>query len=491
MSQGVVSPDRTRRALWYLFVAIAVMVVVHWLPSPPPLDRGGELVELTAAGKACLAILGFAVILWVTEAMPFPVTSLSVLLLVPVLGISDYASVVRAGFGNPIITFFIGVLILAAAFSRSGLGTRLVLHVLRVVGTRTDRVLFGFLAVGALLSMWLNDLAVTALMLPLGVGLLEDAKLKRLESNFGRALMIACAFGPLIGGIGTPAGTGANPVAIAYLRDLAGLDISFVEWMAYGVPAAVLMVPCAWYVLLRVFPPEIPRLSITEADIARDLAKLGRLTPVEHKTLVVFAATIALWLTTPLVAEVTGGRVNLSMHAVALAGGLALFLPGVNVLSWKTAQQDVQWGGILLIVAGLSLGVMVYETGAARWIGFGLLGQFAVVPAVVQPFVVVLVVALLHMLFASNTVTGTIIMPILIALAQDIGVSVWTIAAPAAFTSSLAFILVTESPANVVPYSSGYFSIGDMARAGALMTVAAAVCVTIAVLGVGLLVGSP
>ncbi len=491
MSEDNVTAHRPSRAVVYLLTAIAVMVVVHWLPSPPPLDRGGELVELTAAGKACLAILGFAVILWVTEAMPFPVTSLSVLLLVPVLGISDYASVVRAGFGNPIITFFIGVLILAAAFGRSGLGTRLVLHVLRAVGTRTDRVLLGFLAVGALLSMWLNDLAVTALMLPLGVGLLEDAKLKRLESNFGRALMIACAFGPLIGGIGTPAGTGANPVAMAYLRDLAGLDISFVEWMAYGVPAAVLMVPCAWYVLLRVFPPEIPRLPITEADIARDLAKLGRLTPVERKTLVVFAATIALWLTTPLVAEVTGGRVNLSMHAVALAGGLALFLPGVNVLSWKTAQQDVQWGGILLIVAGLSLGVMVYETGAARWIGFGLLGQFAVVPAVFQPFVVVLVVALLHMLFASNTVTGTIIMPILIALAQDIGVSVWTIAAPAAFTSSLAFILVTESPANVVPYSSGYFSIGDMARAGALMTVAAAVCVTIAVLGVGLLVGSP
>ena len=95
------------------------------------------------------------------------------------------------------------------------------------------------------------------------------------------------------------------------------------------------------------------------------------------------------------------------------------------------------------------------------------------------------------MLFASNTVTGTIIMPILIALAQDIGVNVWTIAAPAAFTSSLAFILVTESPANVVPYSSGYFSIGDMARAGTVMTVAAAVCVTVTMLGVGALVGAP
>ena len=491
MSLSDVPSDRPRRAVRYLFVAIAVMVVVHWLPTPPPLDRGGELVELTVAGKACLAILGFAVVLWVSEAMPFPVTALSVLLLLPVLGVSDYASVVRAGFGNPIITFFIGVLIIAAAFSRSGLGARLVLHVLRAVGTRTDRVLLGFLAVGALLSMWLNDLAVTALMLPLGVGLLEDAKLKRRESNFGRGLMIACAFGPLIGGIATPAGTGANPVAMAYLRDLAGVEISFLEWMAFGVPAAVLMVPCAWYILLWVFPPEISRLPMTGDDIDRDLEKLGRVTPVEGKTLVVFAATIILWLTTPFLAEVTGGRVNLSMHAVALAGGLALFLPGVNVLSWKTAQHDVEWGGILLIVAGLSLGVMVYETGAARWLGFGLLGRFAVVPALLQPFVVVLVVALLHMLFASNTVTGTIIMPILIALAQDIGVSVWTIAAPAAFTSSLAFILVTESPANVVPYSSGYFSIGDMARAGTLMTAAAAVCVTIAVLGVGMFVGSP
>ena len=362
MIDGAVSTDRTHRAVRYLLVAIAVLVVVHWLPSPPPFDRGGDLVELTAAGKACLAILGFAVVLWVSEAMPFPVTSLVVLLLVPALGISDYASVVRAGFGNPIITFFIGVLILAAAFGRSGLGKRLVLHMLRAVGTRTDRVLLGFLSVGAFLSMWLNDMAVAALMLPLGVGLLEDAKLKRLESNFGRALMIACAFGPLIGGIGTPAGTGANPVAMAYLRDLAGVEISFVEWMVFGVPAAVLMVPCAWVVLLRVFPPELSRLPMTEEDIAGDLARLGPLKPVERKTLVVFVGTVALWLATPFLAEVSAGRVDLSMHAVALGGGLALFLPGLNVLSWKTAQQDVQWGGILLIVAGLSLGVMVYDT---------------------------------------------------------------------------------------------------------------------------------
>ena len=104
----------------------------------------------------------------------------------------------------------------------------------------------------------------------------------------------------------------------------------------------------------------------------------------------------------------------------------------------------MDWGGVILIVAGLSLGVMVFETGAARWLAQVMLGRLALVPGVLQPFVIVLVVAALHMLFSSNTVTGAIIMPILIALAQDLGLDVWTIAAPAAFTATLAFILVTQ-----------------------------------------------
>ena len=169
---------------------------------------------------------------------------------------------------------------------------------------------------------------------------------------------------------------------------------------------------------------------------------------------------------------------------MALGGGLLLFLPGLRVLVWKQAQRDMDWGGVILIVAGLSLGVMVFETGAARWLAQVMLGRLALVPDVLQPFVIVLVVAALHLLFSSNTVTGAIIMPILIALAQDLGLDVWTVAAPAAFTSSLAFILVTESPTNVLPYSAGYFSIRDMARVGIVMTVAAAACVTIAIVTV-------
>jgi len=471
---------------YWLLAGIAVMAVVTALPSPSPLLHEAELVPLTVEGKATLAVLAFAVVLWVTEALPFPVTALSVMVLLPALGVSTFSTVVSQGFGHSIIVFLIGILILAAGFGHSGLGARLVLGVLRVVGTSTDRVLLGFLSVGAVLSMWLNDLAAAALLLPLGVGLLEDAGLRRQESNFGRALMIGCAFGPLIGGVATPAGTGANQVTMAYLRDMAGVELSFLDWMTFGLPATVLMVPCAWKLLLWVFPPEIARLPIEDSALVRRQEALGGFSPVEWKTLVVFAMTILVWLTTPLLAAWTDGRINPSMHAVALAGGLAMFLPGVRVLTWKMAQQEIQWGGILLVAAGLALGLTVFETGAARWVGLGLLVPIALVPALAQPFVVVVVVSAMHLLFASNTVTATVVLPILIALAGDLGLTPLAIAIPAGFASSLAFILVTESPANVVLYSAGYFSIRDMARAGVWMTLAAAVCVTVAVTVVGM-----
>jgi len=472
----VTQPDRKLR---FLLLATALLVVVYALPTPSPLLRGGNVIALAPNGQACLAIMAFAVTLWVTETLPFAATSLLVVILIPAFGIVDYRSVVRAGFGDPVITFFIGVLFLSTAFTCSGLGTRLTYIVLHRVGTRTDRVLLGVLTLGTLISMWITDIAVAAMLLPIAVGLLKDAGLRPRESNFGRGLMIATAFGPLIGGIATPAGTAANLIAIAQLGQLAHVDISFWQWMRLGVPTSLLMIPFAWWILLRLFPPELERLPISAESVRQRLRELGSLRPVEIRTLIVFGAVVAVWLATPLLEQLSGGRIALPVEAVALAGGVSLFLPGMRVLTWKEAEAGVQWGGVMLIVAGLSLGLAVFETGAARWLAWVLLGQITVIPDALRPFVIVLAVAGLHLLFSSNTVTASIIIPILVALATDLRLDPWTIVAPAAFTSSLAFVLVSEGPTTIIPYGSGYFSIRDMATAGVLMTVAAAACVAV------------
>ena len=379
------APTSDYRALLILAGATLLMAVVHLLPVPAPIERAGELIPLTPEGKTCLAILLFAVTLWVGEAMPFAVTSLLVVVLIAAFGITDFASAVNAGFGNPLIVFFIGVLFLSTGFTFSGLGTRMVLHVLRWAGTRADRVLLGFLIVGALLSMWITDMAVAAVMLPLGVGVLKDAGLKPLQSNYGRALMISCAYGPLIGGIGTPAGTAANVLALSYLEEISGVTVSFGQWMVLGVPAAILMIPVGWWLLLRIFPPEIETLPYGEGEIEAKIEALGPLKPVERKTLVIFALTITGWLVTPWLADLTGGLVDPPVQAVALAGGLTLFLPMIRVMSWKEAQANMDWGGVMLIVAGLSLGLMVFETGAARWLAQLLLGNLILIPAGAAP----------------------------------------------------------------------------------------------------------
>jgi di/tricarboxylate transporter len=140
---------RPDRKLFGLLAAVVLLFGIYALPAPAPLERAGNLIPLSDKGQACLAIMAFAVTLWVTETVPFAVTSLLVLLLIPSFGIADYRTVVKSGFGDPIITFFIGVLILSAAFTRSGLGTRLVYYILKYVGTRTDRVLLGFLVSAA------------------------------------------------------------------------------------------------------------------------------------------------------------------------------------------------------------------------------------------------------------------------------------------------------------------------------------------------------
>jgi sodium-dependent dicarboxylate transporter 2/3/5 len=486
MSQATVAirgpaSERARRPALVLLGAVAVLAVICLLPSPAPLERGGNLVPLTPEGRMCLGIMAFAVTLWVTETVPFAVTSLLVVLLIPVLGVADFRSVVRAGFGDPIIAFFLGVLMMSVAFTHSGLGTRLVYLILERVGTRTDRVLLAVLTVGTFISWWITDMAVAAMLLPLGVGLLRDADLRPGASQFGRALMIATAFGPLVGGIATPAGTAANLVAIGQLKQLANVDVSFARWMLYGVPASLLMIPVAWRLLLWLFPPELEHLPFTRDDVRRRLDGLGPLGATERWTLAIFGIVIATWLLTPFMAGWSGGAIDPPVEAVALAGGLALFMPGVRVLSWKEAEREIEWGGLMLIVAGLSLGLVVYQTGAARWLAWVLLGQLTLVPTLLQSFVIVLAVAGLHLLFSSNTVTASIIVPILVALAHDLNLNVWATVAPAAFTSSLAFILVSEGPTTIIPYSSGYFSISDMARAGVAMTVGAAACVAVSV----------
>ncbi len=475
--------------LVFVVTGFIVFAVILLLPEPSAVDTGTKMLTLTPAGKATIAVLALAVLFWISEALPFAVTGLLAMSLMVMTGAAPFKQLVQDGFGNPIILFFIGVLIFSAAISETNLLKRITTFILYHLGHSPSLLVLSFIIVGALLSGWITDMAVAAMLFPIGVTILKDAKAEPLKSNFGRALMIACAWGPLIGGVTTPAGCGPNPLTIGFLRDLAGINFTFLQWMILGFPAAILMIPAAWFILLKVFPLEDINLSITREDADARKKELGPVNKKEVLTLAIFIITIFLWICAPFIEKWTGGVIDyLSISFVAITCAVLFFFPGINVISWETAEKKISWGGIVLIVSGLAIGMAIYKTGAAEWMAWMTFSWIENLHPALIIFVIVFGISIMKVMFSSNTVTGIIVVPLLIALANTLGLSPALLAIPAGITSSLAFILVTSTPTNVIPYSSGYFSIGDMARAGVWMTVASSICVTISVYFMGSLI---
>lgn len=467
-----------KKALIFLG-AIAVMIIIYKMPTLPSFYKGTEEIPLTMEGKAVLAALIYAVILWITEAIPFPVTALTLLLMIDFMGVASFKELVKLGLGNHVIIFLMGAIGISAALTVSGLAKRIMLLVLSKVGTRTDRIVFAFMAIATAVSMWVTDMAVAAMLLPLGMSILKNEGCKPLESNFGRSLMIGIVYGCLIGGTATPAGCGPNILAIGFVQELAGVTVTFPQWMAVGVPGALMMLPVGWFILMKVYPPEMKELKVKTESLNEELKELGGLTRKEKNTLIVFCITVSLWLFGPIL---KGYGFKLPSSGVALLGFLLLFMPGLRVFeSWKDAQKEIDWGGLMLIAGGIAAGMMLAKTGAARYAAWGMLSGMGSLHPIARVALIILVVETLKIFFSSNSVTGAVVMPLIIMLALDLGMNPWVIAGPAGIATSMAFMMVTSSPTNVIPYSSGYFSIPDFAKVGIFMTAGAITCVTIAV----------
>jgi len=459
-----------------LVAAVIILGIIYLLPLPEPLVAPDGPVALTTAGKTSLAILSFVIILWLTEAMPFPVTALVGLLLAFFFKVGSLAEIVSYGFGSSVTFFFIGILTLSSGLTRSGLADRVTHIIISRIGFNPRKLIFTFMAMAAFLSMWIVNMSVAAILLPIATTILKKADQKPGESNFGRALLIAVAWGSAIGGISTPVGNGANIVALGYLRELAGIPINFITWMVVGLPAAIIILPIAYLILTRVYPPETVPGQAFNYTVAADKNR-GKLNVVEIKALVIFAVTVFFWLAEPLIKGVIG--ISIPIEIIAVASGTAFFLPGVNVLSWKEAQHDIDWGGIVLIAAGLSLGMIVFETGAAKWLAMLAFAPIGSLGIALRIFLAVLIVELLKVLFSSNTVTGVILIPMMIAFAVSLQMNPWYLAGPVAIATSMAFILVTSSPTNVIPYSAGYFTIREFAKPGLLLTLIIPFCITL------------
>jgi sodium-dependent dicarboxylate transporter 2/3/5 len=429
---------------------------------------------------------------WVTEAIPIPATALLPLALFPLLGaatIDDAA----APYANPLLFLFLGGFLLALAVERWGLHRRLALSVIARIGTRPKRLLAGFMASAGLISMWVSNTATTLMLLPIGLSVVDWLAPEGAASEpvggpgaapadtrrFATMLMLGIAYGASIGGLGTLIGSPPNALVAAFLSETYDVEVGFVEWMAVGIPIVVVALPIAYLVLVRLHPIE-GGSSIAPERIAAELAALGPMSRAEKRVAAVFTLTALAWVTRPILERWVPG---LSDAGIAITGALVLFVipaggeRGAFVLDWGTALR-VPWGVLILFGGGLSLAATIEGTGLAGWLGasMGGLGGWPWIAILVA----IAVVVVLFSELASNTATAAAFLPIVGALALQLGSEPILLAIPTGLAASGGFMLPVATAPNAIAYGTGAITMGQMARAGVLLDVAFVVLVAAA-----------
>ena len=473
--------ERRRRTAG-LFLGPAVAGFFYYLPFP----------SLTAQAHTLAAIISWVIIWWITEPIPIPMTALLGPCLCTAAGVADARSAF-APFADPIIFLFLGSFIIARSMSAHGLDKRFAYGLLsrRFVGNSPGRILFFYGAICAALSMWISNTATAAMMFPIGVGIISamadmiarqtGRKVCVERLRFTTGMMLMAAYASSTGGIGTPVGSPPNLIGLAMIEKFVQVKIPFFRWMMFAVPLLMIMYGFLYLIMILLHRPEVSRIKGSREFVRTELRRLGPWTRGQKNSLAAFLAAVILWILPGILALFGGADSAISRQynaripeaVAAIIAALLLFILPVDwkkrefTLGWRQAVQ-IDWGTLLLFGGGLSLGGLMFQTKLAEALGRGLLGLFGATSewglTLAGIYLAIVVTET-----TSNTAAATMIVPVMISVAQAAGVNPIPPAIGATIGASLAFMLPVSTPPNAIVYGSGLVPITRMLRAGTLI----------------------
>ncbi|HUT81512.1 MAG TPA: DASS family sodium-coupled anion symporter [Candidatus Bathyarchaeia archaeon] len=416
-----------------------------------------------------LGLLVLVAGLWITEIVPTIVGAFLVPIVIVISGIST-ASVALQPFFDPVIALFFGGFILAEALKKHNIDRRLALGIVGRASIKPSMLLIILMSVSAFLSMWMSNTASAAVMVPIAIALvtqIETSGKEKDTTGFKKALVLGIGYSATTGGIASVIGTPANPIAIQGLSDV-GIEISFLKWFAFGLPFVIIMILVIWGYLLLVFRPKVSKKSLSEAQIVfrDDLKKMGKMKSKEWITIIIFIFTILLWLLASPLSTWTNGAISLNSGIIALIAVVLIF--GTNTLEPKDVK-NINWNALFLFGGGLVLGQALELTGIADWIAsnMGIIeGKHFIVVALIVGGISLLVTAV-----ASNTASAAMLIPLVIPIAFSLHIDPTLLAVIVAIGSSVDYALVFGTPPTMISYSTGFFSIKEIFKTGAVLDI--------------------
>ncbi|ARP79740.1 hypothetical protein CAL12_02130 [Bordetella genomosp. 8] len=456
-----------------LMAGFAALVVVLLLPLP---------ADLPVAGHRMLAILVFAVVVWVTEAVSYEASAIMITTLMAFLlgtapvvgnptahyGTSAAISMALTGFANSALALVAGALFIAAAMTYTGLDRRIALVTLSKVGTSTRRILVGSIAVTIVLSLVVpSATARSAAVVPIMMGVIAAFGVDK-RSNIAAGIMIIVAQATSIWNVGIQTAAAQNLLTIGFMEKMLHARVAWSDWLIAGAPWAIIMSAILIFLVLKMLPPERDDIAGGKEAVEESLRELGPMTGPQKRLLTVSVLLLLSWA--------TEGRLHsFDTTSTTYFGLVLLLLPRIGVMTWKDVQSRIPWGTVIVFGVGISLGTALLTTRAGQWLGalvvahtgladVGPLGIFAILAA----FLIVI-----HLGFASATALTSAMLPILISVLATLpgdfnrlGMTMLL-----GFVVSYGFILPINAPQNMVCLGTETFTARQFAKVGIAITV--------------------
>ena len=442
------SDELDKKKMLILAADIVLLFALHYgLPFDQGVNTG-------------LAILVFSAILWLSEAIHISITAI----LVPILGVFFGVFETKeamSNFANPVIYLFFGGFVLAAALHHQKIDTLIAQKLLVASKGRLSVACFMLFGVTALLSMWISNTATAAMMLPLALGILLQLDKAKYHRTYV-FLLLGIAYSANIGGMGTLVGSPPNAIAAAQV------GLTFSDWLKFGMPTVIVMLPLMWLALYWYFKPDLSaKIEIKRENNA--LTNQGKL------TLMIFFITVCCWIFSVPLAEALGG---ISQFDTVVALSAVVVLAGLGLVGWKKIESTTDWGVLILFGGGLTLSTILKSTGTSVFLAHFMTDIFGSTHMSLFVFAVIAFVVMLTE-FASNTASAALLVPVFAAIAEALGVSPVMLSVMIGLAASCAFMLPVATPPNAIVYGSGYIKQSEMVRVGMIINIISMVVLSI------------
>ncbi len=441
-----------------IILGMALFAIVYFSPAwPDAIDPNGEHFVLTREGKAAVALFLMAVIWWVFEVVPIGVTGITIGV-IQVLFLIRPAKAAFGDFLDPSIWFIFGSVVIGMAFARTGLTQRMAYKMLLMVGERTSRIYLGSFAMTALLTMLMAHTAVAAAVFPLLMAIYSLYDENDTPTRFGKGLFIGMAFVAGAGSIITLLGSARGAIAIGFFREISGHEISFFGFSYYLLPIGAAMVAVLWGLIMLLFKPEKKTISGLMERVTALNVNLGKISKTEKLTLLIVFLTITIMIFKPVIPVLT----KLDNSAIILLSTILFFL--FKILTIRDLEE-IPWNIVLLFGGAMSIGLCLWQTGAAGWIAIHWLGVFQNANWLIFVLGIAFFVLVMTNLI-MNVVAIALSLPVALVIAPYLKVAPEVVLFASLVTAGMPFLFLVGAAPNAIAYESRQFTSGQFFKAG-------------------------